>query len=721
MSQYGDMNRHSSDVLPWITRRNLLNDRQPLSPISAQQQAIVEAKRGCTQSLHSKPSPSYAGILPVISNPDSLRRDNDVQNDPFSDTRSLSSSSVAASSFCRASQSSALTTPTFNETAHLDSSVSDWIDQNRQHFPLSQHGQAGYIRSNSVGPLRRPYHGGVLPQSLQSASTAGASTWDAPLSIHGGAFPNENGYAESIAGSTIDAASQLRQRRGFASTAIDNDDAASVYTVSSMAPAWAPSVAPSIAPSAASTASYHNASKNVDEVEMMDLDGSLTNKNQTNDSQLSSCLSNSDISSDDDIEPFVEKKPTSLPLRPNSSLPPIDPFLHRESGFLTKLISAFFRFLSLLVSGLVRTALYIVCLLIFLLTISFLLYACVYLWTHHRAVLSGDSFATDDSPTIPFDNIREAFQSQLFGQSTAGKRIVDALESFVESEDERLLLLSLHGSTGVGKSHAVNLLKRQLPAGVVHILYPDLIVHDLENHDDAASTARTTHFRNWISTRLLRSRDAAFKMIVVENADAHPELVDDIAVAIKDAVDVHDANVRETLEMRKANGLTDSLDEWIDWVFGIPKVLGADELLRRRKMLFVVVSNVGFRHVNALTYQATRDFSSGHINVGQGGQVVSVASVADEKINTLLLEKESPFFSAMQKTRMRQEVVAFLPLQAGALRQCLLANKEFLDAAAGSSVEDLIRTVLEKAEFFPRNDPTFSVSGCKRIASLLIS
>ena len=58
---------------------------------------------------------------------------------------------------------------------------------------------------------------------------------------------------------------------------IDNDDASSVYTLASQAPSIAPSV---VAPSIASTATYHNAPevKAVDEVEMMDLDASMSSK-----------------------------------------------------------------------------------------------------------------------------------------------------------------------------------------------------------------------------------------------------------------------------------------------------------------------------------------------------------------------------------------------------------------------------------------------------------
>ena len=59
---------------------------------------------------------------------------------------------------------------------------------------------------------------------------------------------------------------------------MENDDAASVYTVSSVAPSLPESMASSVAPSVVSTVTYHNASENVDEVEMMDLDASLTNK-----------------------------------------------------------------------------------------------------------------------------------------------------------------------------------------------------------------------------------------------------------------------------------------------------------------------------------------------------------------------------------------------------------------------------------------------------------
>jgi dephospho-CoA kinase len=66
--------------------------------------------------------------------------------------------------------------------------------------------------------------------------------------------------------------------------------------------------------------------------------------------------------------------------------------------------------------------------------------------------------------------------------------------------DDKKRLLSLHGSTGVGKSYAVNILKKHLPPSSVHVLYPDLVVHELEN----AGAEQVARVRDWITTRIRR-------------------------------------------------------------------------------------------------------------------------------------------------------------------------------------------------------------------------
>lgn len=430
-------------------------------------------------------------------------------------------------------------------------------------------------------------------------------------------------------------------------------------------------------------------------------------------SQLSSGLSDSDLSSDGEDVNELESNPKPKPvLRLKTPFSASDAFVRQERGVIPKIISGIFGCVRLTVSTVVLLVFYLLCLILFLSAFSVCLYTGVYLWTHHSAV-----FDESSRPIIDFADLRATLRDQLFGQRFAGESVVDALESLVESEDDHKRLLSLHGSTGVGKSHLVNLLKSRLPSGSVHILYPDLVVHDLINRDESASEARSVLFLKWLTNRLKRGKDAPLQLIVVENAEAHPELLPEVAVAIKNAVDAHEAELLKTMDMRRENGLTDALDDWIDRVFDVPKITESSDLLRRNKLLFAFVSNAGFRYINALAYK-----DSAEARAGDGTRSDESDLALAEAISSVVKEKESSFFSAIAHSGLPPCVVPFVPLKRDSLRRCLTANKEFVDSsAAGNRVDDVIDKVLDKAEYFPRNDPTFSVSGCKRISSLLMN
>merc|ERR1711915_595632 len=143
----------------------------------------------------------------------------------------------------------------------------------------------------------------------------------------------------------------------------------------------------------------------------------------------------------------------------------------------------------------------------------------------------------------------------------------------------------------------------------------------------------------------------------------------------------------------------------IDKIFDIPTITDSSDLLNRNKLLFVFVSNAGFRYINAMAYRDVVEAQS------KNSEENSKLGISDS-ISSVIEEKEASFISAIGLTGMKPRLIPLLPLRRDALRQCLLANKEFVDSsAAGSRVDDVVEKVLEKAEYFPKNNPTFSVSG----------
>jgi len=701
MSHYGDYSRNGSADQH---SRSSTNGRQPLSPISAQQQFMMEARR--SGNPYSKPHSSYSGILPNHAS-ESLRADQMSEN-RLDDSRSVSSSFRTPMT-----NQTLFSTPSFAETARLDASVSDWIEQSQPHFPT----QLNRARpsSRNATPLFRSFYFDTSTVKSESPQTTPSEYLSGLQSI----IPPERStvpstcYPESINPSLYSAsgpsASVLRQRH--ANHAADDDDASSVFTVASQAPSLTPSLASYIVPSEASTGVYHNAEENVQDVEMMELDESLTKpgKAKLEASQLSSGLSDSDISSDDET---TNPKSNLMPkpaLRPKTPFSASDAFVNQERGIIEKIVSGIFGFIRLTFFTTLRLIFYFFCLFLFLSAFSVCIYTGVYLWTHHSA-----GFDESSRPSIDFADLRATLRDQLFGQPIAEGAVVDALESLVHSEEDHKKLLSLHGSTGVGKSHLVNLLKSRLPPGSVHILYPDLVVHDLINRDESASESRSALFLQWLMNRLKRGKKLPLQLIVVENADAHPDLLPEVSVAIKNAVDAHEADLLKTMDMRKENGLTDVLDELIDRVFDVPKIVESSDLLNKNKLVFLFVSNAGFRYVNAMAYRYSTEERAGYKRIEESAFAQAVSSVIEEK--------ESSFFSAIVGAGMRASVIPFVPLKRESLRRCLTANKEFVDSSsAGSRLDEVIDKVLDKAEYFPKEDPTFSVSGCKRISSLLMN
>ena len=189
------------------------------------------------------------------------------------DCRSISSSSFRTTTM---SNQTFFSTPSFVETGRLDASVSDWIDQNQPHFPH----QSSRPTSRSAVPLLRSSYAGnsyfdsptFKTESLQTRPSEFSRGIRSIIPAERSTFAPSSYYPESITPSSYPSISSvLRQRH--VNHAVDNDDASSVYTVAS---SMAPSLAPSIVPSEASTGIYQNAEENVQDVEMMELDESLT-------------------------------------------------------------------------------------------------------------------------------------------------------------------------------------------------------------------------------------------------------------------------------------------------------------------------------------------------------------------------------------------------------------------------------------------------------------
>ena len=270
-------------------------------------------------------------------------------------------------------------------------------------------------------------------------------------------------------------------------------------------------------------------------------------------------------------------------------------------------------------------------------------------------------------------------RANVFGQHVAVEMLAAALrEFFAPTNKNPVLALSFHGWTGVGKNYVSGLITDHLPdAHVTKLIVPLHFPHDDEGDVYAEQV------RAWIETNVTRCR---VNVVFIDEMDkASEELARGIHQTI---LDLKAKDFSEEGDTEEARG-----------------EMKPGVMLARVKTLFIFLSNSAGAEINRVT-----------IN-----QVLSGRNREDLTPEIFTSQIMSPphaflwYFDMFAKGAI-DAVVPFLPLERRHVKLCI--QRHLVERGVSSKEVD-VGQVMEGFTFFPKSQPVFSKSGCKRVTDLV--
>ena len=281
---------------------------------------------------------------------------------------------------------------------------------------------------------------------------------------------------------------------------------------------------------------------------------------------------------------------------------------------------------------------------------------------------------------VDVNAIVDKLRANVFGQHVAVEMLAAALrEFFAPTNLNPVLALSFHGWTGVGKNYVSGIITDHLPdAHVTKLIVPLHFPHDGEGDVYAEQV------RAWIETNVTRCR---VNVVFIDEMDKASE-----ALA---------RGIQQTILDLKAKDFSEE-DEAEEEVGGERK---PGVMLARVKTLFIFLSNSAGAEINRVT-----------IN-----QVLSGRSREDLTPEIFTSQIMSPphaflwYFDMFAKGAV-DAVVPFLPLERRHVKLCV--QRHLVERGVSSKEVD-VGEVMEGFTFFPKSQPVFSKSGCKRVTDLV--
>lgn len=257
--------------------------------------------------------------------------------------------------------------------------------------------------------------------------------------------------------------------------------------------------------------------------------------------------------------------------------------------------------------------------------------------------------------SIDIESLHHELQRRVHGQHIAVNVVVERLQEFSSASDRRLLIMSFHGWTGIGKNFMSSIIAQHLPATNVHkFIIPLHFAHDMDSNAALLS--------EWITSNVSYP-SCGFHLFIVDEVDKAPSSLV--------------RSLRDTL--RKLSVLSDM----------------------NCRALFLLLTNDGATVINTAVTEV----------------LVNGGSREDLELEHLMLPHlDSNWYTELMSAELIDQTVPFLPLERRHIAQCAEAELKLRQVDFS---QQLIDNVVNSLLYFPPDVQLFSSSGCRRIAHLV--
>ncbi|KAJ8254605.1 hypothetical protein GJAV_G00194880 [Gymnothorax javanicus] len=262
-------------------------------------------------------------------------------------------------------------------------------------------------------------------------------------------------------------------------------------------------------------------------------------------------------------------------------------------------------------------------------------------------------------------------ERKLLGQHLASQLIMKAVTGLVNTKNpKKPLVLSLHGSTGTGKTFmsqliAKNIYRKGLASRHVHQFVAT--VHF--PHMRLINTYKT-QLRQWIRGNVTNCPRSLF--IFDEMDQMHPELIEGIKPYL---------------------GYTENLDG-----------------VSYRQAVFIFLSNAGSENIMRVALDFRRE--------GRDREEIQLKDLEPAFfLEVFDNQKNGSWHHSLIENKLVDFFVPFLPLEHNHVRMCALAEMRAQDLTPNLKIAT---AVADEMTYFPQEEKLFSVKGCKTVQSRLL-
>nr|XP_055044496.1 torsin-1A-like [Misgurnus anguillicaudatus] len=291
-------------------------------------------------------------------------------------------------------------------------------------------------------------------------------------------------------------------------------------------------------------------------------------------------------------------------------------------------------------------------------------------YTYFYSFENGDNLLSFDS-----ERLKKDLNKNLYGQHIVSEVVLKSVSKFMtDPNPNKPLVLSFHGTTGVGKNHVAKIIARNI----------------------YEKGEQSKHFITFIS----------------EHHFPHKSKVDRYSEKLKNWIRGNVSSFPRSMfvfdEMDKMNPrLIETIKPFLDYTLHVDGV-------SYRNASFIFLSNAGGDVINKITLDWWRE--------GQNRENLQMNSKGMETqiFQNIFNDESSGFWrSSIIKNHLVDHFIPFLPLHLKHVRQCALAEMVNMNISI-PQYPDLAETVGRQMPFFPPEEKIFSVKGCKSVRQKLI-
>ncbi|XP_077074847.1 torsin-1A-like [Siphateles boraxobius] len=276
---------------------------------------------------------------------------------------------------------------------------------------------------------------------------------------------------------------------------------------------------------------------------------------------------------------------------------------------------------------------------------------------------------------LPFDpkGLEKDLRDSLFGQHIASDVVLKSVTSFMtDSMPNKPLVLSFHGTAGVGKNHVAKIIARNIYEKGENSEHVHMYISEHHFPHKEKSDSYSAQLKQWISKSVSSFPRSMF--IFDEMDKMQPKLIDTIKAFL-------DYNAR------------------VDGV-------------SFQNALFIFLSNAGGNVIAEVALDSWRE--------GKDREELWMNSKEMETkiFRNIFNDKNSGFqHSSLIDHHLVDHYIPFLPLELKHVRQCVMAEMVHLNMTEDF---DLADKVARDMPFFPEKEKIFSVKGCKSVRQKLV-